>query len=246
MNQQSKILEEGLRAGDLADTAYNYFEVDTHKSKMGEDDDVCVITLQSKDRYPAKDMMEFIEKSYDFVLDADVSAGENENGEYGVFVEILRDDKIADNITEMLYGLSKLTNITDWEFSYYKDKRKKEATIENLRNTIPSSSSLYEQTMGKFKTNEMKSFFTKTLMDNFEYENDTITVHKPFGISYKFKVLEQGDATLEESLDNLSIDSNATAEVFWLTKVMGDYNINKYGDGFLFTNEDRSLVLQRI
>jgi hypothetical protein len=62
------------------------FEVDTFKSKMGEDRDVCVITFQVKDREPAKDLMEFIEKGYEFVLDSDVSSGENSKGEYAVFI----------------------------------------------------------------------------------------------------------------------------------------------------------------
>ena len=49
---------------------------------MGEDRDVCVISFQVTDRAPAKDLMEFIEKGYHFVLDSDVSSGENEKGEY--------------------------------------------------------------------------------------------------------------------------------------------------------------------
>ena len=160
--QQNKMLSEGLRANDLADTLYPHFEVDSFRSKMGEDQDICVVTFQSKDRYPAKDMMEFIEKGYNFVLDADVSAGENEEGEYSIFVEMERSKNTADNIMEMLYGLERLTGISDWDFKYYKDMKKYNATTENLRKKIPSSSRIYEQTMQRFKTDEMKVFFNKT------------------------------------------------------------------------------------
>jgi hypothetical protein len=59
-----KVLEEGLRKGDLEDLIYPIFEVDKFRSKMGEDRDVCVVTFQAKDRYPAKDLMEFIEKGF--------------------------------------------------------------------------------------------------------------------------------------------------------------------------------------
>jgi hypothetical protein len=62
--------------------------------------------------------MEFIEKGFSFVLDADVSSGENEEGEYSVFVEIERNKKIAENIKDLLYGVTKLTGIEDWKFSY--------------------------------------------------------------------------------------------------------------------------------
>ena len=111
--QDKKVLEEGLRKGDLQEMIYSIFEIDTFRSKMGEDKDVCVLTFQSKDRYPAKDFMEFVEKGYPFVLDADVSAGENKDGEYSIFVEIERTPKLADDIMEMLYGLSRLTNVND-------------------------------------------------------------------------------------------------------------------------------------
>lgn len=83
-------LTEGLRPFELEDLVYPIFEVDTYRSKMGEDQDVCVISFHVKDRAPANDLMEFIEKGYSFVLDADVSSGENSRGEYHVFVEVSR------------------------------------------------------------------------------------------------------------------------------------------------------------
>src|SRR6056300_640044 len=104
----NKILKEGLRANDLEDLVYPIFEVDTFKSKMGEDPDVCVVTFQAKDRYPARDFMEFVEKGYPFVLDADVSAGENKDGEYSIFVEMERNNKLVENIMELLFGVGKI------------------------------------------------------------------------------------------------------------------------------------------
>ena len=241
--QQNKIIEEGLRKGDLAETVYPIFEIDSFKSKMGEDTDVCVLTFQAKDRYPARDMMEFVEKGYPFVLDADVSAGENEEGEYSVFVEIVRSSKLAEQIMEMVYGLSNLTGIQDWKFTYYKNKKERNATTENLKSIVPTSSKVYEQTMQKFQTNEMKSFFNKTLMDDLILEDDTITIIKPFDVSYKFKIV---DETLEETNTTSVVDEKSMAEIFWLTKVMGNYNIEKIGENFVFNNEGKKIVLRRI
>jgi len=246
MNNQNKILEEGLRAGDLAETIYPHFEIDSFRSKMGEDQDICVLTFQAKDRYPAKDMMEFIEKGYNFVLDADVSAGENEEGEYSIFVEMERTKKIADNIMEMLYGLERITGINDWDFKYYKDMKKYNATTENLRKKVPSSSKIYEQTMQRFRTDEMKQFFSKTIMDDLVLENNKITILKPFDVKVEFEIIEEGDGKLIEGLEDIQVDDKATAEMFWLTKVMGNYNIQKFGDNYLFTNESKSMVLKRI
>jgi hypothetical protein len=246
MNNHNKILEEGLRAGDLKETIYPHFEIDSFRSKMGEDQDICVLTFQAKDRYPAKDMMEFIEKGYNFVLDADVSAGENEEGEYSIFVEMERTKKIADNIMEMLYGLERLTGINEWDFKYYKDMKKYNATTENLRKKVPSSSKIYEQAMQRFRTDEMKQFFSKTVMDDLVLENNKITILKPFDVKVEFEIIEEGDGKLIEGLEDIQVDDKATAEMFWLTKVMGNYNIQKFGDNYLFTNESKSMVLKRI
>src|SRR6056300_836377 len=245
MNNQNKILEEGLRAGDIEETIYPHFEIDSFRSKMGEDQDICVLTFQAKDRYPAKDMMEFIEKGYNFVLDADVSAGENEEGEYSIFVEMERTKKIADNIMEMLYGLERITGINDWDFKYYKDMKKYNATTENLRKKVPSSGKIYEQTMQRFRTDEMKQFFSKTIMDDLVLENNKITILKPFDVKVEFEIIEEGDGKLIEGLEDIQVDDKATAEMFWLTKVMGNYNIQKFGDNYLFTNESKSMVLKR-
>ena len=111
-----KIISEGLRANDLNDLVFPIFEVDTYRSKMGEDRDVCVVTFQVKERAPARDLMEFVEKSFSFVLDSDVSAGENKDGDYYVFVELERSSKVADQIKEMMYGVEKLTGINEWKF----------------------------------------------------------------------------------------------------------------------------------
>lgn len=241
--QDKKVLEEGLRKGDLQEMIYPIFEIDTFRSKMGEDKDVCVLTFQSKDRYPAKDFMEFVEKGYPFVLDADVSAGENKDGEYSIFVEIERTPKLADDIMEMLYGLSRLTDVNDWEYKFYKNNELAKATTENLR-SIPNSPKMYEASMQKFRTEEVKSFFDKTLMDDLTLDENVITIHKPFGNVYKFEMVDEG---INEGINEApAVDEHAMAEIFWLTKVMGNYDINKYGENFLFTNGSKTKLLKRV
>ena len=239
-NQQ---LNEGLRPLDLEEMIYPIFEIDTFKSKMGEDRDVVVVTFQAKDRFPARDLMEFIERGYNFVLDADVSSGENSQGEYSVFVEIERTPKLAEQIKELTYGIKKLTGLDEWRFRYYKDRDVHEATEENIKRIVPSSASMYESAVARFKTEEVKSFFNKTLMDDFTLEDSMITIHKPFDQKIKLRLVDESPTMLE---DGPSVDENSTAEIFWFTKVLGDYNISKFGDKFLFSNRDRQMLLQRI
>lgn len=241
-------LNEGLRADDLKEMVLPVFKVDTYASKMGEDKDVCVLTFEVRDRQPAKDLMEFLEKGFSYVLDSDVSSGENEYGGYFVFVELDRTPKLAENIKEIMYGVKKLTGIDDFRFQYYKDNTEHEVNEETLKNIIPESASTYEQMLNGVRTDEMRQFFTKTLMDDLTLEGDIITIHKPWNQTIKLRMVKDGstEAVLEGVTDPFAVDAEATSEVFWLTKVLGDYNINKVGDSFMFENGRRAMLLQRI
>ena len=58
----NKTLFEGLRSGDLQDMISPILNIDQFKSKMGEDKNVVVVAFKSKEKMPAIDLMEFIEK----------------------------------------------------------------------------------------------------------------------------------------------------------------------------------------
>jgi hypothetical protein len=242
------ILNEGLRTLDLENLVHPIFTVDTFKSKMGEDQDVCVLSFHVKERHPARDLMEFIEKGYGFVLDADVSSGENNAGEYHVFVEVSRTPKLAEQIKEMLYGIKKLTGIDEWEFKYHKDKSVYDVSEEVLKKIIPATPGLYEDRLKRYKIEDLKTFFDKTLMDDLSLEENIITIFKPFGKTVHLQMIREGDKEniLEDSNESLSLDNDAMGEIFWLTKVLGDYNINKVGDTFVFENGKKAMILKRI
>ena len=247
-NQHSKVLSEGLRSLDLKDLVYPIMEIDSYKSKMGDDRDVCVIKFTVKDRSPANDLMEFIEKSFDDVLDADISSGEDSNGEYAVFVELERSPKLIENIENVLYGVRLLTGIKDFKFKYHKSDNILPVKEETLKNVVPFTPQEYDGLLVKVQTEEFKKFFNKTLMDDLTINGDIITIHKPFDQHVQLKLIKESDSKtiLEEITDTVSVDDAASSEMFWLTKVMGDYNITKFGENFLFTNGNKSMLLKRV
>jgi hypothetical protein len=212
---------------------------------MGEDRDVCVLSFQVKDRSPAKDLMEFIEKGYPFVLDADVSSGENTNGEYAVFVELSRTPKLLEQIKDLIYGVKKLTGIEDFKFKYHKENSEHDLSEDIIKQVVPMTPGDYDGLMNKIRTESVKKFFNKTLMDDLTIDGDVITIHKPFDKKIQLRWLNENDpqAIVEGAP---TIDDAASAETFWLTKVLGDYDISKFGDKLLFTNGERAMLLQRI
>jgi len=245
---QHQQLNEGLRPDDLKEMVHPTFEVDSFRSKMGEDHDVCVVSFKVTDRSPAKDLMEFIEKGYSFVLDADVSSGEDNIGEYSVFVEISRTPKLAEQIKELTYGVKKLTGIDDFKFKYFKDKEVHEATESNFKTKIPATAGDYKGFMNKIQTENVKQFFSKTLMDDLTLDGNVITIHKPFNKTIQLQMVKDSptESILEGIDDGYTVDEQSSSEMFWLTKVLGDYSINKVGENFVFNNGGRSMLLKRI
>ena len=240
-------LAEGLSNKDLQGMIYPQLEIDTFRSKMGEDQDVSVVAFQVRERLPAKDLMEFVERGYDFVLDADVSSGENNKGEYTVFIEIERSPKIAENINELLYGLKKVSGIDDFSFKYYKFDEQISVSEQNLRENIPSSAEQYQSKLREYRTNTTRDFFDKTVMDSLELDGDILKITKPFGQKVELEIIESGtEETILKNIDTPLIeDESSMGEIFWLTKVLGDYNISKYGDSFMFSNKDQAMLLKR-
>jgi len=110
----------GLRADDLKDLVYRIYEIDSFKSKMGEDKDIVVLSFSTMTETSGRDLMNFIEKGYPFVLDADVTSGEQSDGTYKVFVELERMKDVPAQILEIIDGVKKVSGIEDMKFRYYK------------------------------------------------------------------------------------------------------------------------------
>ena len=147
----SKLLRENLEMGDLKRLVHDELHIDEYKSKMGDDADVCVISFKVSGKEPSADLVSFIEKGYDFVLDADVSSGEKEGGDYLVFVELERTDKLPEQIIKMMEDLLNLTEqqLKDWRVRYYKSTEDHDLTEETLEQIIPSTPEAYDAKYGE-------------------------------------------------------------------------------------------------
>ena len=163
----SKILFENLRGLDLEKMVKNEIHVDEYKSKMGNDDDIVVLSFKVRGKDPANDLVGFLEKGYNFVLDADTSSGEMEDGDYLVFVELKRSSKVVPEILVILEELENLTGIPclDNRIVYGRDDTSYPVTKENLRKLIPLSPHDYRK---KFPKNDIKGLKAAAGIDSNE------------------------------------------------------------------------------
>ena len=137
-NNPSQI-NEGMSENDLDRLVYPKLHIDEFKSKMGDDADVIVLSLRITDKDPATDLMNFVEHGYEWVLDADISAGDFEEGEYLVFVEMDRDGDAPKRIVKLMSDLMNLTgqNLAEWRFQCGAHSEEHEITEENIKRVIP-------------------------------------------------------------------------------------------------------------
>ena len=120
-NNSNNQLFESLGFRDLEGLLKPTIHVDEFSSKMGDDDDIIVISFFVRDAQAAKDLMMWFEKGYDFVLDADRSPGEIRPGRYLVYVELRRRSTAGGHVEQLLDDLNTLTEFEDstaWTMHY--------------------------------------------------------------------------------------------------------------------------------
>jgi len=231
----------GLLKNDLGHLVDKIIEIDSYKSKMGEDSDIVTLAFSVHGNEPAKDLENFIEKGYPFVLDADVTSGEQSDGTYKVFVEIERTEDISNNILEIADGVKKLADLESMKFRYYKNFRSRDLDEENLA-IIPVDQSSYEIAINETQYENYKNFFTKSYAESIDMLGETLIIKNTYAQPMRFEVTDFGrDPMIEET-----INMKDMGEVIFLSKVLGDYNITKFGNTIVLTNEGYRLHLKRI
>ena len=232
----------GLIKDDLKYLVDNIIEIDSYKSKMGSDEDIVTLAFSVKGQDPAKDLENFVEKGYPFVLDADVSSGEQPDGTYKVFIEMERNKDISMQILEIADGVRKLADVENLRFRYHKNFKSKDLTDENINETIPLDADTYKAKIKEVQLENYKNYFSNSYAESIELKDDVLTVKNTYAQPVSFKVMDFGKGIdIKES-----INMEDMAEVIWLTKYLGDYNINKYGKDIVLENRGYVLKLRRI
>ena len=237
----------GLRQGDLKDLVYHIFEIDAYASKMGEDKNIITLSFTVKDKAPAEDLVRFLEGGYGFILDSDVTAGEQSDGNYRVFVELQREKSANNNIMEILDGVKKLADIDSFKFRYYKGFKSYETTLDNLNEQVPLDPNSYGVTVSESNLNNYKNFFNNSYVEEIVMEDNILSIKKSYAEKIMFEFIDFGETMSTVKRINESIDvMDSYPEILFLTKYLGDYNICKYGDKFVFENAGSTLVLKKL
>ena len=138
---------ESFEVGDLKLVLEPKIHIDEFSSKIGKDDEICVLSFIVNDRQAAIDLVDFFEKGYDFCLDADISASEVKPGTYLVFVELLRRMRIIPQIFKLVSDLEAASGLSkkNWKFRYVTGKDYYTLNKEELKKHVPLSPKSYRE-----------------------------------------------------------------------------------------------------
>jgi hypothetical protein len=241
-------ITESLRAGDLRHMIKKVFGIDSYKSKVGNDEEVVVLSFVVAEEDPAKDLENFIEMGYDFVLDADVTPGETDDGEFLVFVELERGRHAAEQIMEIINGVVKLTEFDYMRFRYFKNFKSQEATEENLKTIVPADKNSYKIATERTGLNNFSEFFAKSYADKVTVIDESITFKRSVNQPVLFNIVASGPK--QHVYNNIQgpimLEGKDISEVLFLTKTIGNYNITKINNKFIFENNGWAVALERI
>lgn len=157
LNNLKQLVSESLDYKEMEGLLKPTVHIDEFSSKMGDDDDIIVVSFFVRDAQAARDLMNWFEKGYDFVVDADRSPGEIKPNRYLVYVEIRRRSTAGNHVEQLLNDLNTLTEFEDssaWTMHYKGESVP--FTVETFEQLVPLSPRAYreryEQDLNEMRT----------------------------------------------------------------------------------------------
>lgn len=138
-------LTESLRYLDMENQIIPIIDIDHYKSKIGNDSDFVTLSFTVKSKSASDDLVTWLERGYDFIIDAENSPGEISPGKYVVFAELNRRSSVPKKVLEMLDDLSTLTGYGPEKWKLKIDDKLYDATEENIKKNIKLSPHEYRE-----------------------------------------------------------------------------------------------------
>jgi hypothetical protein len=99
----------------------------------------------------------------------------------------------------------------------------------------------------KNSLDNFSNFFSNSYAENLNVVDESITFKRAYSGPVSFDIVASG--TKQDIYNNIKgpivLESKDMAEVMFLTKVIGNYNITKISDTFIFENKNWAVALKR-
>jgi hypothetical protein len=148
-------LLEGFNYHDLVGQVTPIVSVDEYSAKAGTDDEIVTLSFIVKGQQASKDLVDWFERGYEWILDAQVSDGEYSLGKNLVFVEMPRRTTVPARIIELLNDLDTLTDIPLNEWTIKINDEDYDPDLAQLKNVLELSPHQY-RVDNEMELNEMR------------------------------------------------------------------------------------------
>ncbi len=178
------ILHEGLREGDLADLVLPLISVDEYCSKV--DPSECIVFgFYVHDEDAAKDLNRFLQKSSVPIMDTEVSPAPDQHGFYMIFVEMMDNSRLEENVMSLLAEIKTLVDIEDWQMQVRKTDGIVPFSEDNLKQCLRHSKK--EDT-----SEDVLEFFRPSMLLNASIEGGKVLVLEGGGERHVYRIREFG------------------------------------------------------
>lgn len=137
------VLSEALEYKDMVGMMKPTIHIDEFASKMGDDDDIIVVSFFVRSKEAARDLMNWFEKGYDWVLDSDISPGEISPGRFLVYVEMRRRSTAGEKLEQALDDLNTLTEFQPSEWTMDYEDKTYPWSVDTFNRLVPLSPKEY-------------------------------------------------------------------------------------------------------
>jgi len=175
------LLREALEYKDMEGMIKPTIHVDEFAAKMGDDDDIIVISFFVRGEQAARDLVNWFEKGYDWVMDADRSPGEIRPGRYLVYIEMRRRSTAGERVSEAIEDLATLTEFEPADWTMHYDGKTTPFSKEEFDRQVPLSPKDYRAQKER-DLNEMRAAAGIEPVQVFEREQDIRQLQSAAGI----------------------------------------------------------------
>ena len=97
------------------------------------------------------------------------------------------------------------------------------------------------------RLNNFSNFFNRSYIESIDVDSNDIVFQRKFAEPLRMRIQSFGEksAIYQSAPGKVMLESKDIAEVMFLTKFIGNYNINKIGDSFIFENSNWAVALKR-
>jgi hypothetical protein len=119
--------------------------------------------------------------------------------------------------------------------------------LKQFDKKIPNDPDAYDAAVESSGINNFQEFFINSYVDDVKLLGETLSLKRVYKDLLEFKVVDFGEKydIHQKTRGPIMLEGNGMAETIYLTKYIGDFNINKIGEQFILEKNGYALILEK-